>query len=213
MHHFWAFHKQNVWVWYGACFHRQASKRTYVHLSCVQICSLPMPVCDKKVSVPGCNLFMCEICIIFMHVEQICMEFNDWNWLRYNDQCTNLLFKIHRHITGFLINVLYWHTQLTMTQGWKLVWNYAAVAMNILHWLFKSGQTTAKTHWISPWKPTQTISKHMCNWKIWHSLCAPASFNKITTDAIMFTKGVMDMNVATVSSNLKILIHLILTRQ
>jgi len=99
-----------------------------------------------------------KFAFIIMHVEQICMEFNDWNWLRYNDQCTNLLIKIHRHITGFLINVLYWHTQLTMTQGWKLVWNYAAVAMNILHWLFKSGQTTAKTHWISPWKPTQTIS-------------------------------------------------------
>ena len=154
MHHFWAFHRQNVWVWYGACFHRQASERTCVHLSCVQICSLPMPVCDKKVSVPGCNLFMCEICIY----HYACWaDMYGIQWLRYNDQCTNLLIKTQTYY-WFPYKCAIVFTQLTMIQGWKLVWNYAAVAMNILHWLFKSSQTTAKTHWISPWKPTQTIS-------------------------------------------------------
>lgn len=34
-----------------------------------------------------------KFAFIVMHAEQIYIEFNDWNWLGYNDQCTNLLIK------------------------------------------------------------------------------------------------------------------------
>ena len=72
MPNFCVFQKQNDWVGNRGCFRLEAIDRTRVQISCVQMCSLTMPVTDKSLCVCQDGIFLCvKIAFVIMHSNQI----------------------------------------------------------------------------------------------------------------------------------------------